>query len=175
MAKSRSFDVTPEDAGLPRADAEELERWRCRTQCKSVARIFWMARPALTATSHFSMRLPRSIVAGKAETLKDGVALAAQSIDSGRAKAALDALVAVSNRKSSLKWPISCARSKPTSAKKYPPPKRAFRSADLKAKIADQEHAARISQGVARQTRCGRLCADRRDQKSQPLQRLDPC
>ncbi len=33
------------------------------------------------------------LVAGKAKTLRDGVALAAQSIDSGKAKAVLEALV----------------------------------------------------------------------------------
>lgn len=38
------------------------------------------------------------IVAGRASDLKEGVAIAADSIDSGRAKAKLEALVAVTNR-----------------------------------------------------------------------------
>jgi anthranilate phosphoribosyltransferase len=38
------------------------------------------------------------IVSGKAKTMKDGVALAAEVIDSGKAKAKLDALVAITNR-----------------------------------------------------------------------------
>jgi anthranilate phosphoribosyltransferase len=37
------------------------------------------------------------VVAGKAKDLKEGVALAAASIDEGKAKARLDKLVAVSN------------------------------------------------------------------------------
>jgi anthranilate phosphoribosyltransferase len=37
------------------------------------------------------------LVAGKAETLRDGAKLAAQSIDSGAAKARLEKLVVVSN------------------------------------------------------------------------------
>ena len=37
------------------------------------------------------------IVAGKASDLKEGAALAANSIDSGRAAAALDNLVAITN------------------------------------------------------------------------------
>ena len=37
------------------------------------------------------------IVAGKAETLREGVTIAAEAVDSGRARAALDKLVAVTN------------------------------------------------------------------------------
>jgi anthranilate phosphoribosyltransferase len=36
------------------------------------------------------------LVAGKAKTLREGVALAAESIDNGKAKGVLDALVALS-------------------------------------------------------------------------------
>ena len=39
------------------------------------------------------------LVAGKAKTLRDGVALAAQSIDSGKALGVLDALVPLSHGK----------------------------------------------------------------------------
>ena len=39
------------------------------------------------------------LVAGKAKTLRDGVALAAQSIDSGKARAVLEALVKLSHDK----------------------------------------------------------------------------
>ena len=38
------------------------------------------------------------ITAGKAETLKDGAALAAEAIDSGRARDTLERLIAVSQR-----------------------------------------------------------------------------
>jgi len=37
------------------------------------------------------------VISGKAEMLKDGMRLAAQSLDSGATAAALDKLVAVSN------------------------------------------------------------------------------
>ena len=44
------------------------------------------------------MKCPAAlVVADKAPDLKAGVALAADSIDSGRARAKLDALIAVSN------------------------------------------------------------------------------
>jgi anthranilate phosphoribosyltransferase len=39
------------------------------------------------------------LLAGKAKTLRDGVALAAESIDSGKAKAVLEALVKLSHDK----------------------------------------------------------------------------
>ena len=39
------------------------------------------------------------LVAGKAKTLREGVALAAQSIDSGKARAVLEALVKLSHDK----------------------------------------------------------------------------
>jgi len=41
------------------------------------------------------------VIAGKAKDIKEGIALAAQSIDSGAAKAKLDQLIAVSNSKTS--------------------------------------------------------------------------
>jgi anthranilate phosphoribosyltransferase len=39
------------------------------------------------------------VVAGKAETLKDGMTIATNALESGNAAAALDRLVAVSNEK----------------------------------------------------------------------------
>jgi len=39
------------------------------------------------------------LVAGKANSLRDGVALGAEAIDSGKAKAVLDALVSLSHDK----------------------------------------------------------------------------
>ena len=43
------------------------------------------------------MRPPALVVAGKAKTLKEGVELAAQSVDSGEAEGRLDRLIVVSN------------------------------------------------------------------------------
>jgi anthranilate phosphoribosyltransferase len=39
------------------------------------------------------------LVAGKAETLREGVALAAESIDNGKAKSVLEALIKLSHAK----------------------------------------------------------------------------
>ncbi len=91
-----SFEVTPEDAGLPRATLADLKgadpaynAGRMRTMLEG-ARDAYRDIVLLNAAAAF-------IVAGRADTLKLGVGLAAQEIDSGRARATLDRLIAVSN------------------------------------------------------------------------------
>ena len=95
--KIRTFEVTPEDAGLKRAkpealrggDAEPTTPRRCSTCSR--------AKPGRSATCRSSTPPRRLIVAGKAKDLKEGAALAAKSIDSGEAEGRLDRLIAVSN------------------------------------------------------------------------------
>jgi anthranilate phosphoribosyltransferase len=91
-----SFEVTPEDAGLPRATLADLKgadpqhnAARLRELLKGVKSPYRDV-VLLNAAAAF-------VVAGRADTLKLGVSLAADEIDSGRAKATLDKLVAVSN------------------------------------------------------------------------------
>ncbi len=72
------------------------------------------------------------VVAGKAKDLKDGVALAAKSIDSGAAKDRLDKLIAVSNAAIGHdRHPQD--RSRPTSARRSPRPSARGRYAELEA------------------------------------------
>ncbi len=90
-----SFEVTPEDAGLPRArlddivggdpeyNAGELRKLLDGTKGPYRDIVLLNAAAAL-------------IVADKTQTLPEGVAMGAEAIDSGRAKATLDKLVAVS-------------------------------------------------------------------------------
>ena len=91
-----SFEVTPEDAGLPRATLADLKGGDPANNAKRLAELLGGAKTPyrdivlLNAGAAF-------VVAGRADTLKLGVNLAAQEIDSGRAKATLDKLVAVSN------------------------------------------------------------------------------
>jgi anthranilate phosphoribosyltransferase len=91
-----SFEVTPEDAGLPRASLAELKgadpahnAGRLRELLEGVHSpyrdiVLFNAAAAL-------------LVAGRADTLRLGASIAAVEIDSGRAKATLEKLVAVSN------------------------------------------------------------------------------
>jgi anthranilate phosphoribosyltransferase len=91
-----SFEVTPEDAGLPRATLKDLKGADPAYNAQRLRELLDGAKTPyrdvvlLNAAAAF-------VVAGRADTLKLGASLAAQEIDSGRAKATLDKLVAVSN------------------------------------------------------------------------------
>jgi anthranilate phosphoribosyltransferase len=91
-----SFEITPEDAGLPRATIDDL---RGGDPVENAARLGALLEGQrdpyrdivlINAAAAF-------IVAGRADTLKLGVDLAAAEIDSGRAKSTLDTLIRVSN------------------------------------------------------------------------------
>ncbi|MFZ1990716.1 MAG: anthranilate phosphoribosyltransferase [Alphaproteobacteria bacterium] len=92
----RHFEVTPEDAGLPRADPSSLRGGTAAENAASLNAVLGGARGPyrdivlLNAAACF-------MIAGKAENLKQGVELAAASIDSGKAGAALDKLIALTN------------------------------------------------------------------------------
>lgn len=94
--KVRCFDVTPEDAGLSRADASALKGGDAEHNAKAL-RALLDGAPGAYRDITLLNSAAALIVAGKASSLKDGVMLAAQSIDSGRARLALDRLIAVSN------------------------------------------------------------------------------
>lgn len=92
----RSFEVTPEDAGLPRAAMSDLKgadptynAGRLRALLDGVKDPY---RDVVLLNAAAAL-----IVADKADTLRAGVALAAAAIDSGKARQALDHLIAVSN------------------------------------------------------------------------------
>jgi anthranilate phosphoribosyltransferase len=90
-----SFEVTPEDAGLSRARLEDIVGGDPEYNAGELRKLLDGAKGPyrdivlLNAAAAF-------IVADKAETLPEGVALGAEAIDSGKAKATLDKLVAVS-------------------------------------------------------------------------------
>jgi anthranilate phosphoribosyltransferase len=93
----REFDITPEDAGLPRTDLPSLKGG---TPAETAA-----ALRALLAGERGPYRdivLMNSaaalVVAGKASDLKAGVAQATASIDDGRASGALKALLGICGR-----------------------------------------------------------------------------
>jgi anthranilate phosphoribosyltransferase len=92
----RSFEITPEDAGLPRASMADLKGADPAYNASRLRGLLDGVKDPyrdivlLNAAAAF-------IVAGRADTLKLGADLAAREIDSGRARATLDKLISVSN------------------------------------------------------------------------------
>lgn len=92
-----SFIVTPEEAGLKRVDKEALKGGNPEHNASALRTVLdGAAGPyrdivLLNAAAAF-------MIADKAKDLKEGVTIAKQSIDSGKAKAILEHLIVVSNR-----------------------------------------------------------------------------
>ena len=92
----RLFTVTCEECGVQRGSLGELKGRDAETNAKAVRAALSGRRSAyheavvLNAAAGF-------LVAGKAETLRDGVALARASITEGKAMASLDKLIEISN------------------------------------------------------------------------------
>ncbi len=91
-----SFEISPEDVGLPRAKPEAL---RGGDAAATAGALRGVLAGKDSAFRHVALLNAAAglVVAGKAKTLKDGVELAAQSVDSGEAAARLERLIAVSN------------------------------------------------------------------------------
>jgi anthranilate phosphoribosyltransferase len=92
----RIFEVTPQDAGLPEANLSDLKGGNAETNAAALTALLEGApgpyRDVVLLGSAAAL-----IVADKAADLREGAALAAEAIDSGRARAALDKLVAITN------------------------------------------------------------------------------
>jgi anthranilate phosphoribosyltransferase len=93
----RLFTVTPEAVGLPRAALADLTGGAPKENAAALRRLLagepgpYRDIVSLNAAAAF-------LVADNVETLRDGVALAGQVIDDGRAQAALDKLVEVAGK-----------------------------------------------------------------------------
>jgi len=95
--KVSSFEVTPEMAGLPRAAAANLKGADAATNAAAITELL-AGRPGPYRDIVLLNAAAALVIAGKAADLKSGASLAAAAIDSGRAKAALAELVAITNR-----------------------------------------------------------------------------
>ena len=91
-----SFEVTPEDAGLPRATLAELKGADPAYNAGRLRGLLDGVKDPYRDIVLFNAAAAL-IVAGRADTLKLGVQLAGREIDSGRAKATLDKLISISN------------------------------------------------------------------------------
>ncbi len=94
--KVESFEVTPEAAGLKRARLDDL---RGGDPAANAARMVVLldGKPGPLRDIVLLNAAAALIVAGRARDLKDGVAQAAQSIDSGAARRALERLITITN------------------------------------------------------------------------------
>jgi anthranilate phosphoribosyltransferase len=96
--KIRSFELTPTDFGVPNATLADLKGGDGLVNAAALRAVLGGAKNAYRDIS-LCNAAAALVVAGKAGTLKDGMVLAARSLDDGAAAAALDRLVAVSNEK----------------------------------------------------------------------------
>ena len=87
----RSFTITPEDAGLPRAPITAIRGGEAAVNAAALGAVLRGAAGPYRDTVLLNAGAAM-IVAGRAEALRDGVAEAAGSIDSGAALAALETL-----------------------------------------------------------------------------------
>ena len=95
--KVATFEVTPEDAGLPRVAADALKGGDPAFNAKAIHAMLDGA-PGPYRDIVLLNAAAALIVAGKAADLKAGVKLVAEAIASGKAKATLAALVATSTK-----------------------------------------------------------------------------
>ena len=94
--KIRTFEVTPEDAGLKRVKPEALRGGDAEQNAKALLDVLKGKAGPFRDVSILNAAAAL-VVAGKAKNLKEGAALAAKSIESGEAEGRLDRLIAVSN------------------------------------------------------------------------------
>jgi anthranilate phosphoribosyltransferase len=92
----RVFQVHPEEVGLARALPDDLKGADAEANA-AMLRALLSGTPGAYRDVVLLNAAAALIVAGRAETLQDGAALAAEIIDSGRARLALDRLVAITN------------------------------------------------------------------------------
>ncbi len=93
----RRFEISPKDFGLPRAAKESLAGGDALTNARIIERILDGAngpqRDAVLMNASLAL-----VAAGRADDFRQGVALAAEAIDSGKARERLRALVEFTNR-----------------------------------------------------------------------------
>jgi anthranilate phosphoribosyltransferase len=94
--KIRTFEISPEDLGFKRADANDLRGGDGETNAKSLIDVLKGQKGPLRDISVLNAGATL-VVAGRTRDLKDGVALAAKSVDSGEAESRLRRLITVSN------------------------------------------------------------------------------
>jgi len=94
--KVRTFDIKPEDAGLKPVKAEALRGGDANANAAALRSVLDNKDSAYREVACMNAGAAL-VVAGAAKDIKEGVALARKSLETGAAKARLETLVAVSN------------------------------------------------------------------------------
>jgi anthranilate phosphoribosyltransferase len=92
----RTFDINPEDIGLSRSKPEVLKGGDPQANAAALMAVLKGANGPYRDIAIFNAAASL-IVAGRAKDLKEGAAIATQSLDSGEAEGRLGRLVKVSN------------------------------------------------------------------------------
>jgi anthranilate phosphoribosyltransferase len=92
----KSFEIKPEDVGLPRVKPEALRGGDADANAKALQDVLEGKNTPYRDVALFNAAAAL-VVAGKAKNLAAGLDLAAQSVDSGEAEGRLDRLIVVSN------------------------------------------------------------------------------
>ncbi len=93
----RTFELTPEEAGLPRARLEDLTGGDAAHNAEAVRAVLAGVRGPLRDAVLLGAA-GALIVAGRIRSLREGIAIAAESVDSGAAARALERLIRITNK-----------------------------------------------------------------------------
>ncbi len=118
--KLSSFDIHPSDAGLPEGRLSDLQGGTPEDSAGAM-RALLRGKPGPFRDIVLLNAAAAFIIAGKTTDLKEGVKLAAASIDEGRAERALDALIAASQESLKTEQRDSDPSGKATQADSSPP------------------------------------------------------
>jgi anthranilate phosphoribosyltransferase len=92
----RTFQITPEDAGLPRARLEDLQGGEAEANAAALRTVL-DGMPGPYRDIVLLNSAAALVVAGKAADVRDGATLSARAIDDGAAKAVLQRLITITN------------------------------------------------------------------------------
>ena len=93
----RTFDIAPEDVGLPRATPEALVGGDPKYNAAALRAVLSGAKNAYRDIAVLNAAIAL-VVAGRVADLREGAHLAQHALDSGAARETLDSLIAASNR-----------------------------------------------------------------------------
>ena len=94
----RSFELTPEDVGLPRVSNADLKGGNAQENAAALLEVLEGKQCPYRDIAVFNAAAAL-VVSGKVKDVESGIAMATDSIESGNAKSVLEKLIAVSNRK----------------------------------------------------------------------------